>query len=80
MAIDANSLEAARQAKNKAKSLLQNVPHVSGVGITQVDERYAVKVNLEEDPDPTHPIPLDIDGVPVVIHRIGKVRKLDSRS
>ena len=75
-----NDLAAAREAKNKAKTLLKNVPHVCGVGITQVDQRYAVKVNFDEEPDPAHPIPPDIDGVPVVVHRKGKIRKLGSES
>ncbi len=79
MSKDANDLAAAREAKNKAKVLLENIPHVSGVGITQVDERYALKVNLDEEPDPRHPIPDEIDGVPVVVHRTGTIRKLGSK-
>jgi hypothetical protein len=76
MVQDANGLTAAREAKNKAKLLLQSVPHVCGVGITHINKRYAVKVNLDDDPDPTHPIPGSIDGVPVIVHRTGRVRKL----
>ena len=74
---DPNDLAAVRAAKNKARILLRNIPQVSGIGITQIDDRYAVKVSLDGEPATTPPIPPEIDGVPVVVHRTGTIRKLD---
>jgi hypothetical protein len=76
MSKDANDLAAAREAKDKAKILLENIPQVCGIGITQVEHQYAVKVNLDDDLDPAHSIPNEIDGIPVVVHRTGTIRKL----
>jgi hypothetical protein len=66
-------LEKARSAKSKAVGLFRSIGRVNAVGITRKDGKYAVKVNLESAPNKTPPT--DIDGVPVVVHVVGQVRK-----
>jgi len=48
---------------------------VCGVGITRRDHEYAVKVNLEAEPASDEELPDQIDGVPVVVHVVGRIRK-----
>jgi hypothetical protein len=68
------SLEAARAAKTKARTIFARLPYVNGVGLTRRDGSYAVKVNLEMAPD-EQDLPKDIDGVPVVFNVIGRIHK-----
>lgn len=70
---DQTSLEAARAAKTKARTIFARLPCVNGVGLTRRHGSYAVKVNLEAPPDDK--LPQDIDGVPVVFNVIGRIRK-----
>ncbi len=72
---DHEQLEAARVAKSKVLSLFSKIGHVNGVGITRKHGRYAVKVNLEDELSPQSARPEKIDGVPVVVHVVGQVRK-----
>jgi hypothetical protein len=66
------SLDQARAAKDKAKQLFTtNV----GVGITRVDDGYAVKVNLRNPLPEGENTPTSIDGVPVQIEVVGEIRK-----
>jgi hypothetical protein len=66
------TLEQARAAKEKAKRLFtSNV----GVGITKVNDGYAVKVNLQEPLVDKENIPTAIDGVPVQFEVVGEIRK-----
>ncbi len=67
-----HTLEQARAAKDKAKELFtSNV----GVGITRVNDGYAVKVNLRSPLVDKENIPAAIDGVPVQFEVVGKIRK-----
>ena len=68
-------LEAARLVKPKAFEAMKRFGHVVGVGITHAQGTYAVKVNLEEDVESDAHVPTEIDGVPIVVHTVGKVRK-----
>jgi len=66
------TLEEARAAKDKAKQLFtSNV----GVGITRVNDGYAVKVNLPDPLVDQENIPTAIDGVPVQFEVVGQIRK-----
>lgn len=66
------TLEQARAAKEKAKRLFtSNV----GVGITRLDDGYAVKVNLRNPVSGDESIPTSIDGVPVQFEVVGEIRK-----
>ena len=73
MAKENKELDLARKAQSKAIRAFRGIGDVNGVGITRKEGRYAVKVNLESSPkkDP----PADIDGVPVVVHVLGRIHK-----
>jgi hypothetical protein len=68
-------LDAARAAKTKARHVLSQYGQVNGVGITERDGQYAVKVNLEKATVTDEGWPDSIDGVPLVVQLIGKIRK-----
>jgi hypothetical protein len=74
---DAERLQAARAAKEKARKLFPKLAHVTGVGITRRKGVYCVKINLAEEPPPELELPEVIDDVPVVLHVTGSVRKQD---
>ena len=75
MSEQAQQLEAARAVKVKVKALLDRFGPISAVGITRSAGRYAVKVNFETEPEPWSELPEEVDGVPVVIHVVGQIRK-----
>jgi hypothetical protein len=62
-------LNAARAAKQKVSEQLSGNPLVRGIGITRVDHRYAVKVNVAKA-DAVH-VPDEVDGVPVRVVVVG---------
>ncbi len=68
-------LEQAQAAKSKAAPVFGRYAPVCGVGLTRRKGVYAVKVNLEAEPDADAELPEEIDGVPVVVHVMGKLRK-----
>jgi hypothetical protein len=49
---------------------------VSGIGITQVGDDYAVKVNLASALPPGVTLPDELDGVPVVFEVVGAISAL----
>jgi hypothetical protein len=64
------TLQEARAAKAKAVTLLARHPLVNGIGITNVDGKYGIKVNLlRESPDiesllePVGPVPVRVEVV-----------------
>jgi len=69
------SIEKARKARDKAVKLFKRFGHVNGVGITRKGGDYAVKVNFEALDSKDSSIPDEIDGVPVVLHVLGAIRK-----
>ncbi len=75
MARETRGLKEARAAKDKAFRLFKKVSPVCGVGITRARGVYAIKVNLEAEPDSPGELPDEIDGVPIVVSVVGKVRK-----
>ena len=68
------TLEKARAAKQSALRHLRSRDDVVGVGITRVSGKYAVKVNLSEEPEPGTELPDEIDGVPVRVEVTGTIR------
>jgi hypothetical protein len=68
-------LELARKARDKVRGLVKKIAAVNGVGIARVDGRYAVKVNFSEKPSADAKVPKTINGIPVVTHVVGKIRK-----
>ncbi len=72
------TLEAARAAKRKTLTALGNCAELNGVGITRVEDGYAVKVNLAAEVTAGGPIPEEVDGVPVVVEVVGRISKRNS--
>jgi hypothetical protein len=68
-------LEQARTAKARALEVFGRLASVAGVGITRLEDGYAVKVNLSEPPAPDVTLPETIDCVPVEITVVGRIRK-----
>ena len=68
-------LDAAREAKEKAKTIFSRHGTVNGIGLTRMGERYAVKVNFESEPRDPASMPREIEGVPVVVQVIGPLHK-----
>jgi hypothetical protein len=69
------TLDQARIAKAKAMKVFAKKATVVGVGITQIDGGYGIKVNLREAPRPGADLPDDLDGVPVRVEVVGQLRK-----
>ena len=68
-------LAQARAAKKKAAPVFGRFARVCGIGLTRRKGVYTVKVNLESEPDDDAELPEEIDGVPVVVQVMGKLRK-----
>jgi len=69
-----STLEEARDAKSEALAVFSKFGEVMGVGITRVDEGYAVKVNLKAPPADWTKLPPDVKGVPVRVEVVGTIR------
>jgi hypothetical protein len=69
------TLDEARAAKARALNEFRRKASVVGVGITRIDGGYGVKVNLDSPTDPDAELPEAIDGVPVRVEVVGKIRK-----
>ena len=71
------SLESVRAAKPRAAAVfLPLVGEEVAVGITCLGEdRFALKVNLTSEPGQDVELPDEIEGVPVQVEVVGKIRK-----
>lgn len=68
------TIEQARQAKEKARGVMrQALAPMTGIGLTQVDGSFAVKVNLRSPVD--QQLPQQLDGVPIVYEVTGIAQK-----
>jgi hypothetical protein len=74
-AMSVATLDQARTAKAKALKVFGRKAAVVGVGITELDGGYGVKVNLREAPRPGTDLPDALDGVPVRVEVVGPIRK-----
>ncbi|WP_432483395.1 hypothetical protein [Kineococcus esterisolvens] len=45
---------------------------MNGVGLTKLDAAWAVKVNVADDADRPD-LPEAVDGVPVLVHGVGRI-------
>jgi len=61
-------------AKEEVKRRLQGKPQINGIGITW-DENGAlcIRVNIQDGDPQEMGIPLEVNHVPVIVERIGKV-------
>lgn len=73
--MNACTLNEARAAKPRALVEFRRKASVVGVGITRIGDGYGVKVNLEKSPAADVDLPEKIDGVPVCVEVVGKIRK-----
>ena len=69
------TLEMARAAKEGAHGVLARLATVAGVGITRVGSGYGLKINLATEPDANRALPTEVDGVPVKIEVVGRIKK-----
>jgi hypothetical protein len=69
----------AQAAKRSALRRFKRLGKVTGVGITRVGGKYAVKMNVSEPFDPAIDVPAEIDGVPLRVEVTGRVRPRANR-
>ena len=69
------SLDQARAAKVHVLQILRDAPGLAGVGITRIGRGYGVKVNLSSMPRGDLGLPAEVDGVPVRLEVVGRIRK-----
>lgn len=67
------TLERAREVRPRVAALLADLPEVVGVGVTFLDDGFAVKVNFRRMPESCE-IPTEVDGVPLVVEVVGTIR------
>jgi hypothetical protein len=70
-----STLEQARAAKSEALGAFKRVARVVGVGITRIGRGYGLKVNLQRMPDTKACLPKEINGVPIRVEVVGKIKK-----
>lgn len=70
------SIEAARAAKERARTLLADQPLVNGIGVGRIADGFCVRVDLLQ-PLPDLAVPTELDGVPVHTTVTGPARALD---
>lgn len=74
MAKPARTMAKATAAQRKLVRKLRTVREVNGVGITRVEAGFCLKVNLSVRPRAGVPVPEEIDGVPVRVEVVGRIR------
>jgi len=71
------SLAQARAAKARALAVFGAYGEVVGVGLVRLaDGSYGIKVNFREAPSAPESLPAAVDGVPITIEVVGRIRKL----
>jgi hypothetical protein len=73
--MNTHTLDEARAAKARALEVFGRLASVVGVGITNIDGGYGVRVNLRESPPPGVELPRTIDDVPVQVRVVGTIHK-----
>jgi hypothetical protein len=74
-----STLDRARAAKARAHEVFSKLADVVGVGITTIGSEYGLKVNLSSPPPSLKDLPTEVDGVPVRVEVVGKIRKQDPK-
>jgi hypothetical protein len=67
--------ERARAAKEKVREIVAAVPEVNGIGITIIEGKYTVKVNVTREPAAAASIPREVDGIPVIVRVVGRITR-----
>ena len=73
--MNTHTLDEARAAKVRALEVFRRLATVVGVGITNIDGGFGVRVNLREGPAPGVLLPDRIDDVPVQVRVVGEIQK-----
>jgi len=68
-------LDRARAAKARAHAVFSKLGDVVGVGITTIGSQYGLKINLASPPPTSSELPTEVDGVPVRVEVVGRLRK-----
>ena len=76
---DLSTLDRARAAKARAHQVFSKFADVVGVGITTIGSEYGLKVNVSSPPPSSDTLPTEVDGVPVRVEVVGKIRKRDPK-
>jgi hypothetical protein len=76
---DLSTLDRARAAKARAHIVFSKLADVVGVGITTIGSEYGLKVNVSSPPPSSTTLPKRVDGVPVRVEVVGKIRKRDPK-
>ncbi len=69
------TLAQARSVKAEVAATFKTIGKVVGVGITQIGDDFAVKVNLSEAPAADREVPKRVDGVPIQVEVVGALKK-----
>ena len=70
------SLNEAQKAKARASQVFAPLVGEVAVGIVRLgQEEFCLKVNLSEPPGEDVSLPTEVDGVPVKVEVVGKIRK-----
>ena len=70
------SLNEAQKAKAKVTKVFKPLVGEVAVGIMRLgEENFGLKVNLTEPPGDDVSLPTEVDGVPVKVEVVGKIRK-----
>jgi hypothetical protein len=73
---EGTDLKTAQAAKPKAFQVFQELAGDVAVGIAPLDDgKFGLKVNLTEAPKKGVKLPSEIEGVPVEVDVVGKIRK-----
>ncbi len=71
------SIDQARRAKEKLRKLLSARRDVCGLGLTRIGEQFALEVlvgGAGEEPEEGASLPREVDGVPIVVRRVGTLK------
>jgi hypothetical protein len=68
------SIDEARAAKARALEIFGRLGDVVGVGLTRVDDGYGLKVNLRAPVARGATLPESVEGVPVRVEVVGRIR------
>ncbi len=71
--VEGVTIERARAAKAQLLGQLADLRQVNGVGLVRLGQGYAVKINLSEPLEDEKAMPLEVDGVPVVVDLVGRI-------
>jgi hypothetical protein len=68
-------LDRVRAAKAHAHDVFSSLADVVGVGITTIGSEYGLKINLASPPEKSVELPTEVDGIPVKVEVVGRIRK-----